>query len=146
MNDKTAWRLSPVIREVEMMGTDSYVEAERKMGQMLAEKPNEQNLGNKSLPKLEDLGVSKMESERAQRTVHKARKKSAADLLALVPVDLPILQADLAMSARRAGINEKVQRVLVAELIGSGKAFVWRVRREKSKSAIGYCRRPQLER
>jgi hypothetical protein len=70
-------------------------------------------------------------------------RKSADDLFVLIPADEPILQADLSMSARCAGINEKVQRVLIAALIDSHKVFIWKVRREKSKSAVGYSRRPQ---
>ena len=83
-----------------------------------------------------------IETDSPYTRAKKVGKKSADDLLALVPVDLPILQADLVTSARRAGINEKVYRNLVTELLAQKRVFIRKIPREKAKSAIGYNRLP----
>ena len=83
-----------------------------------------------------------IETDSPYTRAKKVGKKSDDDLLALVPVDLPILQADLVTSARRAGINEKVYRNLVTELLAQKRVFIHKIPREKAKSAIGYSRLP----
>jgi hypothetical protein len=77
-----------------------------------------------------------------EATATRKAGKTAEDLLVLVPADGHILQADLATSAQRAGINEKLYRNLVTELLAQKRIFIHKIPREKAKSAIGYSRLP----
>lgn len=71
-----------------------------------------------------------------------APRKTAQDVLVLVPYDRPILQMALVKAAQEAGINEKLYRVLLAELLSENVKLIKRIkiRRKHAKSAIGYSR------
>jgi len=74
------------------------------------------------------------------------KRKTAGDLLALIPAGEPILQADLFEAARAAGINEKYARRFLKTLIAEKQVTVRKIPRLKAKSALGYVREPSASR
>jgi hypothetical protein len=70
--------------------------------------------------------------------------KTPADLLELIPSELPIDQAVLFEAARAAGINQKNARQFLSVLIAQKRVLVRKIPREKAKSALGYVRTPPL--
>jgi hypothetical protein len=78
-----------------------------------------------------------------QQQSHQTRlqqKKTAADLLALIPIDQPILQADLFSAARVAHINNNYARAFLSELLELKQIITNKIPRQGTKSALAYCR------
>jgi len=69
-----------------------------------------------------------------------AIKKTAADLLALIPTDRPILQTDLFEAARAAHINNNYARAFLSELLQLKQIITHKIPRQGAKSALAYCR------
>jgi hypothetical protein len=67
-------------------------------------------------------------------------KKTAADLLVLIPTDRPILQADLFEAARVAHINNNYARAFLSELLELKQIITHKIPRQGIKSALAYCR------
>jgi AAA domain-containing protein len=75
----------------------------------------------------------------------KAAKKSPDDLLTIIPELDPISQAQFFLDASKHGIGRDRARDFVDILIDQKKAFVWKLPRANTKSAIGYAQRAQPE-
>ena len=98
-------------------------------------------LGEKNVGTRDRAGTFKRTLENQNKwSANSAKKKTAPDLLQLIASDRPIAQHDLFRHARANGINEKYARRFLHELIASKSVSVCKIPRQKTKSALGYCR------